>query len=100
MIPTLVSARNKVTLETAEIFVYTHTLMHLFYVDQVMCMCSECKFYVLTVLLQQIKVFQDVTLCHLASSSLHFQGRVAFIFRDFSSPRRHWPTEDEAAMIL
>jgi len=64
MIPTLVSAHSEVTLDTAEIFVYTHTLLHLFYVDQVMCRCSECKFYLLTVLLQEIKVFQDVTLCH------------------------------------
>jgi len=77
-----------------------HTLMHLFYVDQVMCRCSECKFYILAMLLHEIKVFQDVTLCHLASSFGHFQGHDAFISRDLSSIRRLGPTEVEAAKIL
>ena len=94
MIPTLVSAYSEVTLGTTEIFGYTHIWMHLFYVEQVMCRCSECKFYVLTGLLQ------DVTLCHLACSSLHFQGHDAFIFRDLSSLRRLWPPEVETATIL
>jgi len=85
MIPILVSAHSEVTLDIAEIFVYTHILMHLFYIDQVMCWCIELQYYVLTVLLQEIKVLQDVTLRHLASSSRHFQGHDAFIFRDLSS---------------
>jgi len=83
MIPILVSAHSEVTLDTAEIFsLHTHVLMHIFYVDQVMCRCIELQFYVLTVLLQESKVFQDVTLCRLASISRHFQGHDAFIFRD------------------